>query len=186
MRQPFTAIRLIAAILLWSGSLANADQNAPALDGLFDRLAKAESFESASLIEAGIWQAWLEPPSPQAGRLTLQIDNAMRMRRTEQALAVCDVLVTRYPDFAEGWNKRATLRYLSGDFDGSVADIERTLELEPRHFGALSGLGLIFLGQGDLVGATSAFEAVLALSPASRSAQANLERVRTEMKNRDI
>jgi len=186
VRLPTSLARLAAAGLLWFAGAVGADQDAAVLDGLFERLAQAETARAASRIESEIWQAWLEPPSAAAGALVMQIEGAIRLRQIEQALSVSDVLVERFPDYAEAWNKRATVRYLAGDPDGSVADIERTLELEPRHFGAISGLGLIFLRQDDLVGALSAFEAVLALSPASRSARDGVERVRARMQDSDI
>jgi tetratricopeptide (TPR) repeat protein len=69
------------------------------------------------------------------------------------------------PSFAEGWNKRATVYYLMGDFKASVGDIEHTLELEPRHFGALSGLGLIYMNMGKDQAALRAFRKTLEINP---------------------
>jgi len=188
MEAPRRSIARLAGtlVLACAAWFAQADQNAPSLDGLFERLTVAGSAEEASRIEAEIWQAWYEPPGEEAGRYVLQIESAMRLRQLDQALSASDTLVERFPSFAEGWNRRATVRYLLDDLDGSVADIERTLALEPRHFGAISGLGLIFLKQDDLSGALEAFEAVLELSPASRSAREGAERVRARMNDRDI
>jgi tetratricopeptide (TPR) repeat protein len=74
-------------------------------------------------------------------------------------------MVRRSPNFAEGWNKRATVYFLLGDFDASVGDIERTLQLEPHHFGALSGLGQIYLALDREEAALKAFEAALVIDP---------------------
>jgi tetratricopeptide (TPR) repeat protein len=81
------------------------------------------------------------------------------------ARAAFDLLVMREPGFAEAWNKRATLRYLLGDDEGSIADIRHTLVLEPRHFGALSGLALIYARQERPAQALQSLEAALQIHP---------------------
>ena len=105
----------------------------------------------------------------------------MQARDLDAALETADALIARAPEFAEAWNRRATIHYLRGDDDESVADIRETLALEPRHFGAISGLGLIFLRRGDLEAALDAFEQVLEISPASANAKRSVERVRGEL-----
>ena len=69
----------------------------------------------------------------------------MNYQRYSEAMLIFNQVITSYPDYAEAWNKRATLQYLIGNLDNSITDIEKTLELEPRHFGALSGLGLVYI-----------------------------------------
>jgi tetratricopeptide (TPR) repeat protein len=91
-------------------------------------------------------------------------------------------LIENFPDYAEGWNRRATLHYILGNLDESVADIEKVLELEPRHFGALSGLGLVFLQQKQLSKAKQAFENLVDLHPNSPNAQENLRRVTEDLR----
>ena len=83
----------------------------------------------------------------------------------EQAEQLFSALIGARPDFAEAWNKRATVRFLRGDDAGSRSDIVRVIELEPRHFGALSGLGMIHMRAGDLQAALQAFEAALRVNP---------------------
>lgn len=190
MHRP--AALLAMALVIGAPSLAlhapavRADQTSQALPGLFEQLQQADSAEEAARIESRIWLAWLEPPEEEAGLTMGWIEAAMRSGELARAAELCDTLVERFPDYAEGWNKRATVRYLQGDFDGSVLDIRRTLTLEPRHFGAISGLGLIFLKQGDTAAALEAFEAVLKISPASANAQRSVERVRAELEQREI
>lgn len=159
----------------------SADQNDDELDALFAELAVAEAHEHAARLESQIWQHWLTAPTEPSQMLIEQVEMAMRSGDMLRALASADKLVELVPGYAEGWNKRATIRYLVGDYEGSVDDIDRTLALEPRHFGALSGLGLILLKQSDRAAALTAFEKVLALSPASRHAQANVARLRGEL-----
>jgi len=81
------------------------------------------------------------------------------------AMPVLDDIVARAPNWAEGWNKRATALYLMGEYDRSLADIDRVLVLEPRHFGALAGLGLIRIEKGEIREALAAFRRALAVNP---------------------
>jgi len=90
-------------------------------------------------------------------------------------------LIDSAPEFAEAWNKRATIHFLLGQDADSVADIRETVKLEPNHFGAISGLGLIFMRSQNFPAALEAFEKVLQISPASTSAKRSVERVRREL-----
>lgn len=177
---PPLLIALLALSSLWAARL-DADQRDPALPGLFERLIEADGPAEARRLESRIWHRWFEAPDDDAGALMRRIGEAMRSRNLERALEAADRLVETHPEFAEGWNRRATIHFERGDDDRSVADIHATLALEPRHFGAISGLGLIFLRRGDLESALEAFEQVLRISPESPSARANAERVRREL-----
>ena len=159
---------------------ALADQTAPELPGLFEQLRQASDEGDARAIESRIWQHWMTAPDEPSEWLMSQITLAMAAEELSIALALCDELVESRPDFAEGWNRRATLHYMMGDSDSSVADIRETLVREPRHFGAISGLGLIFMRQNDFDAALDAFEQVLIISPASASARMNIDYIRNE------
>jgi len=172
---------LCLAIVSGGSGVVSADQNDPLLDSLFDDLAKAEDASQAARLESRIWQLWLQVPEGVPQQLIKDVESAMRSANLEAALTAADLLIEADPEYAEAWNKRATVRYLAGDYDGSVADIRQTLALEPRHFGAISGLGLIFLRQGDKPAALAAFEHVLEISPSSGNARASVERVRREL-----
>lgn len=160
------------------GSVAVADQRAPELASLFTSLEQADDNSQATEIEARIWQLWLEAPDQAAAALMSQVAIAMQRAEFDLALRFCNQLLDGSPGFAEAWNKRATVHYLMGNHDASVADIRATLALEPRHFGAISGLGLIFMQRGDLEAALSAFEQVLEISPASENAKRSANQVR--------
>lgn len=162
--------RTVPIICLFIANLlcvsAAADQNDEALNGLFLELKTTANRDIASELEAEIWARW-----------TRFSDNATIDKRMQQGvtlvnrgnLNVADSwfsgIINSEPDFAEAWNKRATIRFLLGDHQGSKQDILKVLELEPRHFGALSGLGMIHLQAGDLQGAVQAYEAALAINP---------------------
>ncbi|MCC7546388.1 MAG: hypothetical protein IT532_01345 [Burkholderiales bacterium] len=122
------------------------------LDALFASLAQAESAEHAASVEDEIWAQWLHYPQPLAREALERAEQAIAGRDFEQAGRLLDRIVEDFPDYAEAWNKRATLRFLQGRDSDSVHDIGRTLMLEPRHFGAICGFAQICLRQdrGDL------------------------------------
>ncbi len=147
-----------------------AAQSDPRLDELFDRLHEAREAGEIERIERAIWGLWGRSGDAALDRMLRDAAAAMAAGRFTSAVAVFNIVIEAKPDFAEAWNKRATLHYLSGDRAASLADIARTLALEPRHFGALSGLGLIHLALDNLEQALEAFEAALAVHPHITSA----------------
>jgi tetratricopeptide (TPR) repeat protein len=163
---------------------ARADQDDPRLDGLFERLQKTRNRTEARLIEQQIWQLWIESADAAVNRLMQQGIGAMRQGRYAAALRAFDRMVEDAPDFAEGWNKRATVHYLMGDWSASVLDIQRTLALEPRHFGALSGLGLIYDALDQPEAALRSFEAMLDLNPHSESTRLRVDELRRQLQGR--
>jgi len=174
-------VAVLAVSVFAAPRAASADQRSTALPGLFEGLLDADDASIAARLESLIWQEWFVAPDDDARVLMSRLSAAMDARDLDTALERADELVELAPGFAEAWNRRATLHYLRGDDDLSVADIRETLALEPRHFGAVSGLGLIFLRQGDLEAALDAFEQVLEISPASSSARRSVEQVRREL-----
>jgi tetratricopeptide (TPR) repeat protein len=182
MRPPLATVVLAAALSVGlSAAPARADQNDPRLEGLFWRLKEVSSSSEARRIEAEIWQIWLEGENEDANLLMGQGVLYMARRELSQALLAFEALVQQAPRFAEGWNKRATVNFLIGNYDASVRDIERTLVLEPRHFGALSGLGQIYLALGRKEAALKAFEAALAINPHLSGIRSTVETLRKEV-----
>ena len=165
---------------------AMADQNDERLDILFAALQDDMGAGERGRIEGEIWQIWHQSGRPDVDNLMVAGMRAMQRRQYGAALKIFDRIVETAPDFAEGWNKRATVHYLRDDLARSVRDIQRTLELEPRHFGALSGMGLIFIEVGDDEGALKTYEEVIKINPYSPSARANVELLRTKVRGRAI
>ena len=156
---------VILLLALTAGPVA-ADQSDPDLDRLFDELQRTGNTAEADRLTAEIWQRWVTHDSDQrAGELMQLGMNLMNSGLLGQAEQVFSALIDERPDFAEAWNKRATIRFLQGDDAGSRRDIARVIDLEPRHFGALSGLGMIHMRAGDLQAALQAFEAALRVNP---------------------
>jgi tetratricopeptide (TPR) repeat protein len=176
--------RFVSAILLLCAVAAHsaaAAQDDPRLDPLFARLKANISETEARAIERQIWQIWIEHRNPEIERLMRHGLSAMSEDDSKEALDTFNNVVQHDKNFAEGWNKRATLEFAMGDYEASVADIERTLALEPRHFGALSGLGQIYLALHKKPAALKAFRAALAIDPHLDGVRARVEELEKEV-----
>jgi len=184
--KPVMAAGLAALILILGGAMAPADQKDARLPGLFDSLKKASSSDEAGAIEAKIWMIWLQANDPAIDKLMEQGSDAMSNQDYPAAMQSFNAIIEKMPDFAEGWNKRATLYYMMGDYQHSLKDIDRTLELEPRHLGALSGLGLVNMQLDRDEAAADAFQRVLDIDPQSASARMNLAIVNDILKRKSI
>jgi tetratricopeptide (TPR) repeat protein len=167
---------VIAAAILCGGA-AVADQNDPRLDELFRALAVASSANQAAHLEDEIWQLWFETDERDVAEPFERGVAAMQRGDHGAALRAFDAVVAAAPEFAEGWNRRATLHFLMGDFEASVRDIETTLALEPRHFGALSGLAMIREAQGQPFEALEALERVMRIHPRLPHLQDRIDRI---------
>lgn len=166
------SLRAIPVLLALSlSTVAGADQNDARLDELFERIKITQSPVEADRIEREIWRIWVISNDLETNKLMEQGIQAFMTNDLDNAIRIFSEIIVRSPKFAEGWNKRATAYYQNGDLAASVKDIESTLALEPRHFGAISGMGLIFLHKGDRVGALEAFERVLQINPHARGAR---------------
>ena len=163
-----------------------ADQSDPQLDGLFERIAVTDDPGEAAEIQRKIWRIWVRAGQPEIDRLMEKGMAALTFNELERAIELFTEIIEISPNFAEGWNKRATAYYLNGDFTASVRDIERTLALEPRHFGAVSGMGLIFLSQGDKIGALQAFTRVLEINPHATGAREQVRRLNEALQGQGV
>jgi len=161
---------------------AQADQNDPRLDDLFDTLQHSASINTIRATENRIWSIWLEHPDADVERLMVLGTKSMNYQRYTEALRAFSQVIENYPNYAEAWNKRATLYYLVGNLDASLSDVEHTLALEPRHFGALSGMGLLYIQREELFKAKQAFEDLIRIHPHSPNAQENLEMINESLR----
>ncbi len=153
-----------------------SDQNAPALDGLFDRLLSPEtSSAEAREVTARIWNHWLASDNPRARRLMALGIRSMNQFALDDAARIFTDLIDIAPDFAEAWNKRATVLYMMGRYEQSTADVRETLRLEPRHFGALSGQGLIYMEIGKQAEALHWFRRALEVNPFMEGVRQNVK-----------
>lgn len=178
-----SGLAVLVLTLLWPVA---ADQNDDRLEGLFDKLQDASNAAQSAVIEQQIWLIWTQAPNDEADRLMDRGIQAMRLGEWTLAEQLFGQLVEQEPEFAEAWNKLATVHYVLGDYNESMSDIEQTLTLEPRHFGALSGLGSIFARLGQPAAAIRVFEQVLEIYPHSKNSQQSIERLQEQLLDRAI
>jgi tetratricopeptide (TPR) repeat protein len=156
------------------------------LDFLFGALKAAPDEASAKHVEARIWAIWLHTPSDTAALLMMRAKVAMDAHQFDVALKLLDAIVKLRPDYTEAWNRRATLYYLKNDYMRSLADIEQVLIREPRHFGALAGLGMIMQDLGDDKRALDAFRKALAINPHLEKVPELVKQLSEKVEGRDI
>ena len=156
------------------------------LDFLFGALKAAPDEASAKHVEARIWAQWLQTPSDTAALLMVRAKTAMDAQKTDVALKLLDAVVKLRPDYVEGWNRRATLYYLKNDYARSLEDIRQVLIREPRHFGALAGLGMIMQERGDEKRALDAYRKALAINPHLDKIPEQVKSLTEKVEGRDI
>lgn len=156
------------------------------LDFLFGALKAAPDEASAKHVEARIWAIWLQTPSDTVALLMTRAKVAMAAQNSDVALQLLDAVIRLRPDYVEGWNRRATLYYLRNDYAHSLADIEQVLAREPRHFGALAGLGMIMQELGDEKRALDAFRKALAVNPHIDKVPELVKTLSEKVEGRDI
>src|SRR5450432_2058145 len=156
------------------------------LDFLFGALKAAPDEASAKHVEARIWALWMQTPSDTAALLMMRARAAMDAQQIDVALKLLDAVVKLRPDYVEGWNRRATLYYMKNDYTHSLEDIEQVLVREPRHFGALAGLGMIMQYIGDDKRALDAFRKALAVNPHLEKVPELVKTLSEKVEGRDI
>src|ERR1700749_1003747 len=156
------------------------------LDFLFGALKAAPDEASAKHVEGRIWALWMQTPSDTAALLMVRAKAAMDAQKMDVALKLLDAVVKLRPDYIEAWNRRATVYYLQNDYTHSLEDIEQVLVREPRHFGALAGLGMIMQDLGDDKRALDAFRKALAVNPHLERVPDPVKTLTEKVEGRDI
>ena len=183
----FWAIFGIIALAITVLVPACADQNDPQLDDLFIALQAGPSETQAANIELEIWTRWGDHPyDPLANQQMKKGIELMNSGHLDAAEEVFSHIINSHPDFAEAWNKRATVRFFRGNDTGSASDILQVIKLEPRHFGALSGLGMIRVRAGDLEGAIKAYKAAQRMNPYLPQIEAIIDQLGKKLNGRAL
>jgi tetratricopeptide (TPR) repeat protein len=156
------------------------------LDELFAELPEHAGSPPGQRIEAEILKRFNRSGSDTADLLLSWADSAIERKDYALALDILDQVVLIEPGFAEGWNKRATVNFLADDYSASLADIRQTLAIEPRHFGALAGLGMIFQGMEREEDAIRVFERALEINPQLEKVREALEQLKKDTAGDEI
>jgi tetratricopeptide (TPR) repeat protein len=201
MRRRFSLLALAAVLLAASpacaepGSWADAPDKLPRaargdrtknLDFLFEALKAAPDADSAKLVESRIWALWLASGSDTTDLLMTRVKTAIDGKDTNLAVELLDAVVELRPDYVEAWNRRATLHFANKNYGKSLADIRQVLAREPRHFGALSGLGVIMQEFGEEKLALEAFRRALAVNPHLQKIPDFVKTLTEKVEGRDI
>lgn len=155
--------------------------DASPLDQLFARLQQTQDQAEISQLQDQIWQLWLQSGDPSIDYLINQGNRAIERQDLRSAIDTFTQVIDLRPDYAEGWNKRATAYYLRGNLKAAIEDIQATLAREPRHFGAISGLSAIYITIGDLLKALRTSERLLALAPGDEATQAQIQELKQRL-----
>lgn len=178
-------MRSVLSLLAFLLATAPACADETRLDALFEALADLDE-PGWEQIEDAIWEEWSETGSATLDLLLQRGREAMSAGETAAAIEHFTALLEAAPDFAEGYNARATAYFEAGLYGPSLADIVKALSLEPRHFGALAGLGVILEETGDTAHALEAFRAAHAIHPHRSDLREAVERLEAELEGTEI
>ena len=181
----------ILVLLLCGNVAAYSNDRDDRLNQLFEQLKKSNNNSVAFEIENKIWKIWsIHPSNDRRGyRLTellAQGSNLMSRGELGKAYEIFSVIIDSDPDWAEGWNKRATVLYLMGRYQKSLEDIDEVLKRESRHFGALSGQGLVQIALENYEKAIKSYEAVQKIYPSIKSAEVMIPQLKKLIKDTAI
>ena len=176
LRSPDAATR--AEAVVWLANRGGMD-DAPLLH---ERLRDESSFVRG-FAEQGLWLLWSRSGDPEVDRLMALGTEAMQAGRHDEAIEVFSKIIGRKPEFAEGWNRRATVYYLAGQYDKSIADCHEVLKRNPRHFGALSGMGQIYAQLEDYENALRWYRRALEVNPNMLGVEMNIRLLEERLKD---
>ena len=171
-------ISIIFLFLIFSTSLFADDNHQKEIDRLFIQLKSAIDFENSKKIEDQIWKLWVTHPSKKGlTKLLADGSSAMMDNKLETAYDKFTEVIELDPNWAEAWNKRATVFYLIGEFQKSQNDIDKVLELENRHFGALAGQGLVNIKLKNYEKAIESYKRALEIYPTMQSPEIMIKQI---------
>jgi len=156
------------------------------IDKLFEALKIAPTEESAKYVENRIWALWLAAGGDTSNLLMGRVKTAMEKKEPDVALKLLNAIIDLKPDFVEAWNRRATIYFNNKDYVSAIADIHEVLMREPRHFGALSGLGTIMQELGDDKAALEAYRRALAVHPKLEKVPELVKKLTEKVEGREI
>ena len=186
MNLNLTIVQLMVGLALFLPQAGISDQTDKRLEELFATLQGNADDDVLQEAELKRWELWFESGKQDIDVLMEKAGNAVEKGQLVFAESIYSQVIERLPEFSEGWNRRATVRFYQQDYDGSLEDIERTLRLEPRHFGSVWGLGMILGLRKEFSRAILAFERLLEIKPNSRDAKPRIDLLKQEMIKQEV
>ncbi len=156
---------IIILIILCSSTNLRADQNSPKLDLFFEELLQEKDISKQNLIVNKIWGEWMQSDNTDVQIIMNNMPNYFQSQNYKDAISALSFVIEIEPSFSEAYNKRATFYFMIGEYEKSMRDIEVTLSLEPRHFGALDGMSRILISYGKYLQALKVYENMKLLMP---------------------
>ena len=179
-------IRLLLIAGFFVPAVCHPDQTDQRLGALFETLKYSQDETELLEVESAIWDIWYDSGNAHVDEMMQQASELERVGELAAAEEIYSAVIEALPDFSEGWNRRATVRFYQRDLDGSLEDIEQTLRLEPRHFGAIWGLGMILGSKRDFQRAILAFERLLEIKPNASDAPRRIELLKQELARESV
>ena len=156
------------------------------IDFLFGALKAAPDADAAKAVEGRIWSLWLVSKSDTTNLLMTRVRTAVEAKNLDLAVKLLDSIVVLKPDYVEGWNRRATINFMRKDYTRSIEDIRQVLAREPRHFGALAGLGMIMEELGDDKRALEVYRKAVEINPHMQRIPDLIKSLTEKVEGRDI
>jgi len=181
------SLYVFLVLMLCGNIIADSKDKDIELKQLFEQLKKSDDISIALEIEMKIWSIWSKHPTQE--KLTQSLSKGSELMaegELESAYKIFSTIIDSAPNWAEGWNKRATVLYLMGRYYDSLNDIDEVLKLESRHFGALSGQGLVQIKLGNYEKAIKSYQAVQKIYPSIRAAKVMIPQLRKLIKDEAI
>ena len=181
------SLYVFLVLMLCGNIIADSKDKDIELNQLFEQLKKSDDISIALDIEMKIWSIWSKHPTQE--KLTQSLSKGSELMaegELESAYKIFSTIIDSVPNWAEGWNKRATVLYLMGRYYDSLNDIDEVLKLESRHFGALSGRGLVQIKLGNYEKAIKSYQAVQKIYPSIRAAKVMIPQLRKLIKDEAI
>ena len=181
------SLYVLLILLFYGNAIAQSKDRDFKLNQLFNQLKKSNNVSIALEIEMKIWNIWSTHPTQE--KLTQSLakgSNLMSKGELETSYKIFSTIINSAPDWAEGWNKRATVLYLMGRYQDSLNDIDEVLKRESRHFGALSGQGLVQIKLKNYEKAIKSYQAVQKIYPSIKTVEVMIPRLRKLIKDESI
>ena len=173
--------KIILFLVFFNFQTLLADQNDPKLNDLFQNLKDPQNVEKQSEIVDQIWTAWTKIEDPYTQKIMESLPIYFAKQKYKEVINVLNNIIIQFPEYSEAYNKRATVYFILGNYNASMEDIKRTLDLEPRHFGALDGMARILFYFEKYDGAIEVYKEMQQIMPYDENLDFKIDRVKEAM-----